>query len=53
MAEFSYHKTNVHSWSGRGSWLSAGKRDTASLGLAKHMTVLVPEEARQDIELSF
>lgn len=46
MAGFSYHRTNVHSWSGRGSWLSAGRRDRASLGLAKHMTVLVPEEVR-------
>lgn len=50
IAGFSYHRTNVHSWSGRGSWLSAGRQDTPSLGLAKHMTVLIPEEGRGGTE---
>lgn len=42
----SYHRTNDHSWSGRGSWLSAGTQDSASLGLWRRMTVWIPEEMR-------
>lgn len=40
----SYHRTNGHSWSGLGSWRSAGRLDSASLGSWMHMTAWIPKQ---------